>query len=162
MKQIIFVMTSIIIATSANAELPVTDPAIACGFLRDAGITTRKWFSDNGNDYWCASDYKSIGNAFPLPNNLAYYVEGSESSVKLIKIVININNPLSPKTAHAALLAAAQELQLKLFDSELPGSYADAITRGNQISGKIDGTDIEVQRSNWPSGNGYDIKIIYR
>jgi hypothetical protein len=70
----------------------------ACTALTELGLATRTWRKDELG--WLASsDYLRIGsprNVIGLPTNLAYYVESNvERRVEQLKLVLNVNNPLT-------------------------------------------------------------------
>jgi hypothetical protein len=152
---ILFFATSIV-----NAELQITSPTDVCNLLNKLGLSTGGWKDNYG--YGCNSPYKEIGSGYPLANNLAYYVDGSISSVSEVKLVININNKSSAKSAHKALLDASHVLSKRLSGKDLPKSIISAIESGKASSHNIGKTVVDVVRFDWPTGRGYEVKVIFK
>lgn len=143
----------------ANAELKATSPIEVCAYLKDSGLSTRGWKNKYDNVFGCSSSYKEIGSGFPLSNNLAYYVEGNSKAVSEIKLVLNVNNRESAKSAQEELLKTAEVLNLKTSGQKLPQVLKDAIKIGKNATAKVGSVSIEIVREDWSSGKGYELKI---
>lgn len=145
---------------SVNAELKELSPSKVCNFLSKSGLSTGTWKDNYG--YECSSPYKKLGSGSSLANNIAYYVDGSSSKVEQVKLVININNASSSSFAHSELLKFSKILSTKLSGQKLPQSIANSIKYGKAGSQKINKTLIEVVRFNWPTGRGYEVKVVFK
>jgi hypothetical protein len=148
-------------SASASAALLSSDPSKTCDYLSDMGLSTRGWKNHYENVFGCSSPYKELGSGAPLANNLAYYVEGSPTTAKKAKLVININNKSSAVSAHQELLKAAEALSLKAAGARLPEEISSAIKSGTKASTKLGQTNIEVTRIDWPTGKGYEVKVLF-
>jgi hypothetical protein len=65
-----------------------------------------------------------------LPNNLAYYVDGTAEQVRRRQLVLNVNRPLEAKDALTILVRYAGELTLKALGQPLPATAKEIIQRG--------------------------------
>ena len=158
----VVVVLSLFSATSAQATIAITSPALACSLLNNAGLATGSWRNSYDNVFGCNSPYKEIGSGVPLANNLAYYVAGDRTSVTQAKLVLNVNNKSQATSAHSALLSSSDLLCIKLTGVKLPQTISDAITGGKPIGAKVGVSEIEVKRDNWPTGRGYELHVIFR
>lgn len=157
----IALLSAFLMCCSAQAEIALKDPASTCVALDDVGLKTRGWKDRGSSDYGCTSPYKDIGPGHPLPNNLAFYAEGQISSVKLLKLVLNVNKPEHAKTSHQALLHTAEILSKKATGQPLSQTLKKALLSGKPIKEKLGNSNITVVRDNWPTGLGYEIKIVF-
>lgn len=133
----------------------------ACMALREVGLHTTGWKDRGDSEFSCITPYKDIGTGFPLANNLAYYAEGNSRSVQLVKLVLNVNQREQARVAHKKLLSAASLLSAKATGKELPKNIQDAIAKGISASQKLGPSSIQVHRINWPTGRGYEVKVIF-
>lgn len=161
------VITTIILsvlfsATSAEASLAMTSPALVCSLLNNAGFATGGWRRFYENEFTCNSDYKEIGSGIPLANNLAYYVDGNSNSVTQAKLVLNVNNKSQATSAHSALLNLSESLSIKITGAKLPQAIQNAITGGKPMKTKVGQTAVEIKRNNWPTGKGYELHVIFK
>lgn len=146
---------------SADAALVTTAPGETCALLKDVGLATRGWKNQYEDQFGCSSPYKEIGTAFPLANNLAYYVEGGPTTASRAKLVLNVNDRESAVPAHDELLKAAQILSAKVIGIPLPSEIAAAIAGGTSLSKSAGRATVEVLRTDWPTGKGYEVKIVF-
>ena len=146
----------------ASAALRSSVPSQVCSFLADSGLATQGWKKQYDQEFGCASPYKELGSGFPLANNLAYYAEGSSSAVRLVTLVLNVNNRASASSGHQQLLEAASDLSVKATGEQLPQALKDAIKNGSKASQKLGLAVVEVVREDWPTGKGYEVKVIIK
>lgn len=159
-----FVVVSLMLAFTGTcvADLKQASPDTVCAFLSDAGLKGRKW-TDYGDDTsGCASNYKEIGSGSPLPNNLAYYVKGSGSTVEQVKLVVNFNQPKSPGASIQALGKAAEKLAPKALGAPLPASIKKAIVLGQPQTASVGSGIVEVLRDDWKNGKGYEVHVVMK
>lgn len=130
--------------------------------MSEVGLVTRGWKNHYENAFACLSPYKELGTGVPLANNVAYYVEGDREKVTQVKLVLNVNNRKSASAAHEELLKAVEALSIKATGEDLPQKLKDVIKAGKQATAKIGTASVEVVRDNWPSKNGYEIKVIIK
>ncbi|MCW8880278.1 MAG: hypothetical protein OQK04_11530 [Kangiellaceae bacterium] len=159
MKEIFFLGLLILVIPQSQAALVTTSKTEVCSILSEIGLKTKGWKKFYGDEYGCLSPYKDIGSGV-LPNNIAFYVEGNKSSAREVKLVININNNSDANLAHRELLKASKLLSRKAIGRELPKEVVKAILSGASFTKKVADSIVKVQRVNWPSGNGYEVKVI--
>ncbi len=145
----------------ASADLTSSEPAQLCTYLNDIGLTTQGWKNQYDDEFGCSSPYKEIGTGSPLANNLAYYVEGNATTATTAKLVININNKNLATSAHNELLKAAEKLSIKLSNHKLPVELSKAIISGKKASQEVGPISIEVIHLDWPTGKGYEVKVLF-
>ncbi|WP_162897036.1 hypothetical protein [Chromobacterium rhizoryzae] len=146
----------------ALAALKTSTPSVACSLLDSVDLATGSWKNIYENKYGCNSQYKHIGTAFPLANNIAYYVEGNSNSVSMAKLVLNINDQPGSTVARKALASSSEILSKKITGLTLPASIKSAITSGKPEKAKAGMASIEVTRNNWPTGKRYEIHVIFQ
>lgn len=150
-----------VIPASVDAAIAITAPSEACALLNDHGLATRGWKHQYDNEFGCSSPYKEIGAGSPLANNLAYYVDGGPATANRAKLVLNVNNKNSAVLAHRELLKAAEVLSTKAAGMPLPKEIAAAIVSGTKIAKPERPATIKVVRIDWPSGRGYELKVVF-
>jgi len=150
-----------LVSAAANAALLVTTPSDACSLLNSHGLATRGWKHQYDNEFRCSSPYKEIGTGFPLANNLAYYVDGGPTTARRAKLVLNVNDSNSAALAHRELLKAAEVLSTKATGMPLPKEIGGAIVDGTMITRTVGPAAVEVLRIDWPTGKGYELKVVF-
>jgi hypothetical protein len=130
--------------------------------MGDSGLNTQGWKNQYDQVFDCSSPYKEIGSGFPLANNLAFYAEGSANNVSQVKLVLNVNNRSSSSSAHAALLKAATTLIEKTTGEKLTKPLIDSIKKGTNVTQRVGCSIAEVVRVDWPTGKGYEVKVIIK
>lgn len=160
MLKVITILIGILTSTYATADLTVTTPEQVCNLVAEAGLKTRGWKNHYDQEFGCSSPYKDIGSAFPLPNNIAFYAEGNRTSASLVKLVLNINVPSAASLANKELQKAVAILIPKVTGEKASQSLLKTIGQGKSASMKIGSSTVKVVRDNWPTGKGYEIKVI--
>ena len=161
-----FILLSIIFTftSQANAALKNLKTSSVCSLLSEYGLQTYKdWnYYDEYIGWGCNSGYKEIGvgSKYSLHNNLAFYVEGNNSVVKKVYLVLNVNNKNDAKSGHKALLEASSSLHQKVAGKHIQKSIETAIKNGHSLKTNNETYNIEVKRDNWPTGKGYEIHFI--
>lgn len=148
------------IIAPASATLKDLNPNAVCAYLNDIGLNTREWKHQYDAEYGCSSSYKELGSGSALKNNLAYYVDGKANKAEKLKLVLNVNNKNEARLAHREMLKASKSLVKKAFGLDLPQSIAQAIEKGTKATANIGNASIELIRINWPTGKGYELKLI--
>jgi hypothetical protein len=163
LKRLFVLVAASVIAVSASGEILNAVPPKICSVLADSGLKGRKWVNDYGDgSSGCASDYKDIGSAKGLANNLAFYVIGVDKYVMEVKLVLNYNQPSQPAKATAALLDASKKLSQRALGEKLPEAIETLIKQGETGSAKAGSGVIEVVREDWPTGKGYEVQVMMR
>ncbi len=146
----------------ASAALLVSEPSQVCSLLKDTGLATRGWKNHYDQEFGCSSPYKELGSGFPLANNLAFYAEGSSSAARQVMLVLNVNDHASASSAHQELLNVAGALSIKTTGEQLPETLKAAVKNGIEASQKVGSAMVEVAREDWPTGKGYEVKVIIK
>lgn len=152
----------LLLSVQSFAELAITSPSQACALLTGAGLAGRAWKAQGPDDYGCSSGYREIANASPLPNNLAYFVEGSAAASTQVSLVLNCNQPAASAAAAKVLLSASSILAQQALGAELPRHIITAIEKGEPAVASAGSGSIEVRRDNWPMGTGYEIHVVMK
>jgi len=85
-------------------------PYLAMQFLADYGVSTGHYQHCFDNEWFASSAMREIGSGLILPNNLAYYVEGTEHAATTLKVKLNINNPAEADEAEDMFIMYAVHL----------------------------------------------------
>lgn len=158
------ILILILAHSSVHAVLKETNPSIVCKFLIARGLSTGNWKDygfggSSAGNFGCSSPYQILDKGAARNNNLAYYVQGQASNVGLVYLMLNINNRSRAVAGHKALLDAATLLAEQATGKPLPNSIREAITLGKIASATSASTRIRVNRVEWPTGLGYEIKV---
>lgn len=140
----------------------------ACAYLRSVGLSTDHYWRDDGERlFHCLSSYKELGTvAEPLglgqKNNLAYYVDGDAERIHQMMLVLNVNQRHEAKQAHQEFLRVAKTLTQQALNTPLPKATEQAITAGKPWQGTVKVATLELTRDDWPTGKGYELKLLVR
>jgi len=129
-------------------------PHVAKDFLGDLGLPTRDYHRSHEAEWYASSSMLEIGDGI-IPNNLAYYVEGTETAVTTLKLKLNINEPGKADGAEARFNEFGDILIQAAIGNAVP--WQDT---GN-IELQVGLHRIRVVRSEWHAGiaGGY-VKIL--
>lgn len=136
-------------------------PYKAVKFLTEHGLETNDYHRVFEDTWHAASSYLEIGDK-PLPNNIAYYVEGNVQTAKRLKLVLSVNNPSDTSEAEAAFANITRSL-LEYALCETSGSIADTLlARGGCKMSVRYGRTVEVWRDDWEGGirDGYTKSVL--
>lgn len=142
----------------SSSNLIMKEPSNACSSMVRVGLVTNGWNNRYENSYGCSSPYKDIGNGYPMPNNLAFYAEGTKSEVRKIKLVLNFNDRNDTDDAYSELLKASALLIKSFTGSDMPVQIKTAILSNSNFTTTLNNTTASVEKVDWPSG-GYEIQI---
>lgn len=155
-------MTTLAEAASPNV---VSDlgwpPTDACNFLASIpGMRPSTKYTAKITS--CGTRYRDVGIGDPLPNNLSYYVSGTQDRAKRLRILLNTNQPQDAKMARAALRVAAETLFHGALKEELPERIARAISSGQIDQWKHGPYVLQLTKTTWPTGRGYEFNFTIR
>lgn len=135
---------------------PVADtlgwsPYVAKNFLGDLGLPTRDYHRSHEEEWYASSSMIEIGDGI-FPNNIAYYVEGTETAVTTLKLKLNINTPGNADSAEARF----RELGHVLIQAAIGHAVPWQDTGDTELHGGLH--RIRVIKREWHSGTpgGYD------
>lgn len=144
----------------------------ACGWdiknarhhLTEFDIKTRQYrCSQIDSNIWMSlSPMVNIGvGTSPLPNNISYYIEGSELEVKTLTLKLNVNIPSDAELAEELFFKCAEKLVAKTLPDTICQSVLVDIENKKQFTTKIRDVRISVASSKFTGTipDGYDLKI---
>jgi hypothetical protein len=117
------------------------------------------------NGHACSSPYYKLGarpSSGGLPNNLAYYVEGTKDHVSKVYLVLNVKQPSEATSAQDTSACYAAELVKRALGAPLPNPATQQIHAGKPGTWKLAGSVIEVTRDDWPTKKGYSLHFVIR
>ena len=126
-------------------------------------MPTKRWWEYQPGDYNAASNYHELGESTdlePLPNNIAYYLEGTENTVIKLKLVLNVNAPRLSDSAHASFAQAGKTLYHGATGREATEALNSVLLAGKDKSGTGAGCSFVLKRIDWPTGRGYELQFI--
>lgn len=135
-------------------------PYLAGKFLSALDLETGDYIQeglDAGQWYSC-SNYLDV-NGGPIPNNIAFYVEGNEQCAKRLRLVANVNDPPSVQTLRTKLIAAVEQLLAEALGCSMPSELIAAINDEVPISTYVSGKQIDFVKESWPSQRGYELRF---
>ncbi len=130
--------------TSPVAPALGWSPALAKDFLRDFGLPTRDYHRSYEAEWYASSSMLDIGDAI-IPNNIAYYIEGNETAVTMLKLKLNINEPGNADGAESRFREFADILMRAATGNAAPWHDTGDIELQNGLH------RIRVVKSEWPS-----------
>ena len=139
-------------------------PSQACNYLKSK-LPASSYKDTGGGEYWCGSSYFNIGSSkYGLPNNIAFYGIGTQSSIHTLKLVVNYNVPNddSAGVATAMLITQATELSQKATGSKPPESILQNLLLGEPAEIQSGQYTHQVLRDDWPTGKGYEVHYILK
>ncbi|MNV81660.1 hypothetical protein D3C71_1753370 [compost metagenome] len=97
-----------------------------------------------------------------IPDNIAYYVEGSEDVAKVLKIKVNVNDASRTHQACEKLEYMAEALSISSLNLPLSDRMKSAILDCNSYSERIEDKTVALVVEHWPNHkfNGFDLKLI--
>lgn len=153
------------IPVKAELNIKSTAPSEICAYMKDLNLATSGWKNFYGNSFFCISKYKELSpSSSPTenPNNLMFSVEGDSANASQAKLVLNVNNRGTAKKAHEELLKDSEFLSLKATGEKLPKGLKNAIKTGKKTTAKVGFSSVEVIREDWPTGKGYEIRVLMK
>jgi len=136
-------------------------PYEAKNFLLNEGIKTGQYHFIAPNEWVASSSLVEIDNGL-LPNNISYYVEGNETTAKILKLILNVNQIENSEMAHMKLLSSIKVLLKTALGSELTTEQEKVFFDGKDIKLVHGNFEVSVEKNEWPQNNigGYDIRVI--
>ncbi|MBE0471953.1 MAG: hypothetical protein IBX55_20900 [Methyloprofundus sp.] len=124
--------------------------------LEDKGLKVGHYKKIYGNEWSASSNYLDIGDP-KMPNNIAYYLEGDKSAVKVITLKMNINNTEERDKAHKALCELASLLHIHALGVEINQRIKRSIMRSEDIEDYVKTKIVRVKITSWRNKKGYDV-----
>lgn len=136
-------------------------PYKAKNFLVSEGLNTG-FYNKHINEEWFASSKMEEYGEGIIPDNIAYYVEGSEGIAKTLKIKINVNDANRTLQACKKLEKMAEMLTMSSLKQSLTEEMKDAISGCNSYSEIIGDKKISLIVERWSNHNlnGFEFKFM--
>lgn len=147
---------------SIENQPTITSVTQGCSMF-EIEMTTWK-SSNNDGVYRCISNYIEIssGDGIRLPNNLAYYVQGTKNTVNELKIVLNVHNKNYKKKAKDEFLAMSEKTYKNIKSHELPEELKIAISSKNNYSMSDENLVYSIENDVFKDNKGFTQKFIIR
>jgi hypothetical protein len=135
------------------AKIPLEkgwSPYEAKNYLTGHGLNTGEYHKSwpDSDEWYASSPLVEIDQGI-FPNNIAYYVDGDQTTTKQLKIAINVNAPESAQQAHEKLALTSKELTKTALEDNLPDSYVDQILSGTEFTIELAGKSVSLARENF-------------
>ncbi|KHN93334.1 hypothetical protein BSK71_09640 [Pectobacterium actinidiae] len=136
-------------------------PYKAKEFLVNEGLSTG-FYNRSFEEEWFASSPMEKFSDGIIPDNIAYYVKGSEDVAKVLKLEVNVNDSSRTYQACEKLEAMAEALSISSLSLPLSEEMKHAISGCNSHSEKVEGKTIALIVEHWPNHkfNGFDLKFL--
>lgn len=97
-----------------------------------------------------------------IPDNIIYYVEGSEEVANVLKLKVYVNDAARTHQACQKLESTAEVLSLSSLGLPLSKEVKNAISCCNPYSEKVEGKEITLIVEHWPDHkfNGFALKLM--
>ncbi|ORL52189.1 Hypothetical protein (plasmid) [Pseudomonas putida] len=160
MKSLLPLSLALMLAsTGAAAALPDGNPAEVCAYMTSEGLIAGEWHVRSPGEAGCSTPPKEIGGGSP-PNNLVYLADGNETAAHTLRLALNLNQPQAPAMGLQLLLQASHSLSLRVTGKRLPPQISAAITsRLGNASATVGQVNISVVRTDWATGDGYNLQV---
>jgi len=123
-----------------NKEGVFDNPSNLCATLSQNGIgELKEWKNPMDMGWGSLTDYYQFGtqkNGVGMQNNIAYYLEGTETSVSNLTINLNINNAADKKNA-LMFLAEVMEKTFSSLKLTIPSDLKKAILTSKGFKGEL-------------------------
>ena len=151
-------------AESNPMDVPVDlgwSPYQAKEFLSCEGLSTG-FYNNLFEEEWFASSPMEEFSDGVIPDNIAYYVEGSEDITKLLKLKVNVNDAARTRQACDKLESMAEVLSVSSLGRSLSEDMKNAISCCNPYAEEVEGKTVALEVENWPNhnSNGFDLKFM--
>ncbi|MEQ3725747.1 hypothetical protein [Alcanivorax sp.] len=151
-------------AESNPMDVPVDlgwSPYQAKEFLSCEGLSTG-FYNNLFEEEWFASSPMEEFSDGVIPDNIAYYVEGSEDIAKLLKLKVNVNDAARTRQACDKLKSMAEVLSVSSLGRSLSEEMKSAISSCNSYAEEVEGKTVALEVENWPNhkSNGFDLKFM--
>lgn len=136
-------------------------PYKAKEFLANEGLSTGFYNRSFEEEWFASSPMKEFSDGI-IPDNIAYYVEGSEDVAKVLKLKVNVNDASRTHQACEKLSAVAEALSICSLNLPLSDEIKSAISGCNSYSEKVEGKTIALVVEHWPNHkfNGFELKLL--
>lgn len=142
-------------------ELQGWSPYEAKSFLATQELNTGYYNKISENEWWAASQTLELSDGI-LPDNIAYYVEGSEHIAKTLKLKVNINDVSGMPQACVKLTEVGEVLHESSLCLPLSEHMKKAILSCSSYSEMIGNKNISLTVEHWENHklHGLELKFV--
>ncbi len=139
-------------------------PHLAMQFLADYGMATGHYQHSFDDQWFASSSLREIASGLNLPNNLAYYVEGTEHAATILKVKLNINTLGEEDEAEGLFIMYAMHLLEQAISLNAVERLKMRIARLETFEAEIPYGCISLSREDFVSGikGGYSRRFEIR
>jgi len=136
-------------------------PYAAKLFLVNEGLETN-YYNPCSEEEWSASSSSVALSNDLLPNTISYYVDGNETTAKVLTVIVSIYSKESAIMAHAKLLSTVRVLLMAALGIGIPIEIETSIMNGKNQIFKLGDFTATVEKNNWPKSTvgAYNIKFV--
>jgi hypothetical protein len=136
-------------------------PYKAKNFLLSKGVNTG-FYNRLFEEEWFASSPMEEFSDGIIPDNIAYYVEGSEEVANILKLKVNVNDAARSQQAREKLEEMAEALSISSLNQSLSEEMKNAISQCEPYSEKCENKTFSLVVEKWRnhSFNGYALKFL--
>ncbi|HAS1027638.1 hypothetical protein [Enterobacter cloacae] len=136
-------------------------PYKAKEFLINEGLITG-FYNRVSEEAWFASSSMEEFSDGIIPDNIAYYIEGSEEVAKVLKLKVNVNDSSRTSQACEKLAVVAEVLSMSSLNQPLSEEMKNAISGCNSYFEKVEDKTITLIVEHWPNHKfkGFDLKLL--
>jgi hypothetical protein len=144
-------------------DVPINDgwsPYKAKSFLSKEGLETG-YYNKSLEEWYASSPMVELGEGI-MPDNIAYYIEGTEKIASTLKIKLNINDSSRSNVSQKKLLEVSSVLCQTSLNRELSDSIVNAILHAEPHTEALGNKIVSLQKEIWPEHafGGYDVKFV--
>jgi len=150
-------------AEKSPKDIPSSEgwsPFLAQKFLNTLGIVTKDYHPNSYDETWTAiSNFLELPSDSPLPCNISYYIEGSKTVAKKLKLTLNINPNNSHAVAQDEFLKVAKVMYQKACNKELPKKISLAIKNAQNSNHSYHNTKTSLVKHLWGNDDGQTLEL---
>ena len=150
---------------NTEKDPPIIDPSkgwspyLAKEFLKEHNIVTG-YYSNYSEDEWSASSppFKLDDNI--SPNDISYYVEGTEKIANSLELVLSVYDGIVNTNTNESLVIYSEILYQKVFNKPFPENFKIDILNGCNFVVDENLFEISLKREDWNNlNNGFDLSF---
>ena len=137
------------------------NPYQAKEFLSCEGLNTGFYNNIFEDEWFASSPMKEFSDGI-IPDNIAYYIEGSEKIAKVLKLKVNVNDARRIHQSCEKLESIAEVLSVSSVGLSLSEQMKSAILGCNPYFEEVEGKTIKLIVEHWSNHkfNGLDLKFM--
>lgn len=136
-------------------------PYEAKDFLSAEGLHTGFYHRLYEEEWSALSPMEKFGDGI-IPDNIAYYVEGSEEIANVLKLKVHVNDAARSQQAQEKLVKIAEALSISSLNKPLSEEMKNAISQCEPYSEISENKTVSLSVDKWSNHrfSGYDLKFL--